>query len=228
MKQNLPQGEEKELIDIGCGTGAFTIYAALKGYNALGLSWDERNQTVARDRALMCKAGTAKFDVQDVRKLDQRNDLINEFDVAICFENIEHIIDDGKLLRDISGCLKPGGKLLMTAPSYDYKPISTGDAGPFNLIEDGGHVRKGYTEEQLSILCKEAGLICESFSFCSGFSSQKITFLLRLISKINHILGWLLTLPLRAIPPVLDPILFRMTEYPGYSICLVVQKKIES
>ena len=38
---------QEALIDIGCGSGAFSIGAALRGYNSLGLSWDERNQQVA-------------------------------------------------------------------------------------------------------------------------------------------------------------------------------------
>ncbi|MBR8827043.1 MAG: hypothetical protein DSM107014_03900 [Gomphosphaeria aponina SAG 52.96 = DSM 107014] len=70
FKQRLPKTENQEkLIDIGCGTGAFTIYGSLMGYNALGLSWDERTQTVAAERALSCKAKTASFEIQDVRRL---------------------------------------------------------------------------------------------------------------------------------------------------------------
>jgi SAM-dependent methyltransferase len=225
LKQNLPMAEiGDKLIDIGCGTGAFTIYASLRGYDALGLSWDERNQTVASERALLCQAQTAMFQIQDVRQLDERVDLINQFDVAICFENIEHIINDTKLMYDIAACLKPGGKLLLTTPNYYYKPISEGDSGPFNLVEDGGHVRRGYTQDRLSELCREVGLIPDSYSFCSGYISQKTTFILRLISKLNPIFAWVATLPLRAIPPILDPILLRISNYPGYSICLVAHK----
>lgn len=121
LKHRLPYVQNAEkFIDIGCGTGAFTIYASLKGYNALGLSWDERNQNVARERAVICKAQSARFEVQDVRQLDERQDLVNQFDIAICFENIEHIINDQKLMTDIAMCLKPGGKLLLTTPNYNY------------------------------------------------------------------------------------------------------------
>jgi len=226
LKQRLPKTQNaKKFIDIGCGTGSFTIYAALRGYDALGLSWDERNQNVARERASICKAHSAKFDIQDVRKLDERKDLINQFDFAICFENIEHIINDRKLICDIAMCLKSGGKLLLTTPSYDYKPISEGDAGPFQLIEDGGHVRKGYTQEQLSQIMLDSGLVPDSFSFCSGFSSQKTTFILRLLSKIHPVFAWILTLPLRIIPPLLDPVLSKIIDYPGYSICLEAHKE---
>jgi SAM-dependent methyltransferase len=225
LKQKLPRAENQEqFIDIGCGTGAFTIYASLMGYNALGLSWDERNQTVAQERAIICKAKTASFEVQDVRRLDERPDLNNRFDVAICFENIEHILDDQKLMNDISRCLKPGGRLLLTTPSEDYIPINEGDAGPFLPIENGGHVRKGYTKERFSQMCSLAELIPDSFSFCSGFLSQKLTFLLRTLSKINPLMAWAFILPLRIIPPLFDPILSKIIIYPGYSICLEAHK----
>ncbi|WP_271253136.1 class I SAM-dependent methyltransferase [Pseudanabaena sp. Chao 1811] len=226
LKERLPKTNNSEkFLDIGCGTGAFTTYASLRGYNALGLSWDERNQNVAKERASLCKANSATFEVQDVRKLDERQDLINQFDVAICFENIEHIIDDQKLMCDIAKCLKRGGKLLLTTPNWDYKPISEGDSGPFLLIENGGHVRKGYTKEKLSELCYIAGLVPDSFSFCSGLVSQKTTFMLRLLSKVNHIFAWGITLPLRIIPPILDPVLSKIVDYPSYSICLEAHKK---
>jgi cyclopropane fatty-acyl-phospholipid synthase-like methyltransferase len=72
------------LLDVGCGTGAFSIGAALRGYRALGLSWDERNQLAAKERATYCKASSAQFEVLDIRELDRRADLVNSFDVVIC------------------------------------------------------------------------------------------------------------------------------------------------
>jgi 2-polyprenyl-3-methyl-5-hydroxy-6-metoxy-1,4-benzoquinol methylase len=225
LKERLPQTSTSEkLIDIGCGTGAFTIGAALRGYEALGLSWDERNQSVASQRALICGAKSAKFEVLDIRKLDQRQDLISQFDVAICLEAIEHILDDCKLMRDVARSLKPGGRLLLTTPNYHYKPITAMDKGPFLAVETGWHVRKGYAEEELRKLCKEAGLIVDSFSFCSGFLSQKNTFFFRVFSKIHPLLGWSFILPLRILPPLLDPIATKLIRWPEFSICLEAHK----
>ncbi len=65
------------LLDVGCGSGAFTIGAARMGYDALGLSWDKRNQTVAAQRAAIAKAQGAHFDVCDVRHLGERADLLS-------------------------------------------------------------------------------------------------------------------------------------------------------
>src|SRR5262245_58070163 len=57
LRQRLPKTRNGDtLIDVGCGTGAFSIGAALRGYECLGLSWDERNQRVAGERARLCGA----------------------------------------------------------------------------------------------------------------------------------------------------------------------------
>ena len=44
LKKYLPKTNNNErLIDIGCGSGSFVTGAALRGYESLGLSWDEIN-----------------------------------------------------------------------------------------------------------------------------------------------------------------------------------------
>ena len=124
LRRRLPRTLNGEkLIDIGCGTGQFTIGAARRGYTALGLSYDEANQAEAKKRAALCKAETADFEVVDVRNLDQRADLIDAFDIAICLETMEHILNDFKLMRDIARCLRPGGRLLLTTPFYHHRPM---------------------------------------------------------------------------------------------------------
>lgn len=226
LKSNLPRvpSGSKRLIDIGCGTGAFTIGTALRGYESLGLSWDERNQRVAAERAAICKAPSAHFEVLDVRKLDTRKDFYDSFDVAVCCENIEHILNDTKLVADISRCLKPGGTLLLTSPSEDYKPLNQMDAGPFLPIENGGHVRKGYTPQRLTELCTGAGLKVIGIGYCSGFLSQKITALQRIVSRVNHLAGWSVILPLRVLPPMFDSVVTPLLRWPGYTITLVASK----
>ena len=214
----------ERLLDVGCGSGAFTIGAALRGYEALGLSWDARNQSVARERAALCKADRASFDELDVRKLDTRVDLRGSFDVVICCENIEHIIDDRKLVRDMSACLKPGGRLLLTTPLLTYRPLGRSDNGPFVQVEDGGHVRRGYNASMLKELCAEAGLIAEAVSGCSGLLSQKLTTMQRELSRLHPALGWASILPLRAAPALLDRGVSKLVSWPDYSICLEAYK----
>jgi len=213
------------LLDVGCGSGAFSIGASLRGYRSLGMSWDERNQKVAKQRASLCKANQASVEIFDVRNLDKRSDLANNFDIVVCVENIEHIMDDAKLMRDISACLKPGGFLLLTAPFNFYRPLSKHDIGPFSRIEDGGHVRRGYTAVMLKELCDQAGLCVDRVESCSGFLSQKITWLQRWVAdSFGTVAGWASILPVRPLPIIFDVLIRRLFRWPDYSICLVAYK----
>ncbi len=225
LKRRLPQTRNGEaLLDVGCGTGAFSIGAALRGYQALGLSWDERNQRLAGERAGACNADSARFEVLDVRNLHERRDLLETFDVAICFEIVEHIMDDRKLIRDIAACLKPGGRLLLTTPYLLYRPITAADKGPFSRVEDGGHVRRGYIRAMLEELCAEAKLVPEGISYCGGLLSQKVTLVLRASSRIHPLLGWAIVLPLRVLPPLFDWLITPLIRWPHFSICLEAYK----
>jgi 2-polyprenyl-3-methyl-5-hydroxy-6-metoxy-1,4-benzoquinol methylase len=87
----------EKFIDVGCEPGASTIGAARRGYEALGLSWDKRNHRIAGRRAARCNGALARFEIQDIRCLHERRELVDAFDVAICFETIEHVLDPDKL-----------------------------------------------------------------------------------------------------------------------------------
>jgi SAM-dependent methyltransferase len=225
LKRRLPRaGKESWLIDIGCGTGAFTIGAAKQGYHALGLSWDERNQCVARLRAIMSETELALFDVLDARSLNTRSDLQGKFDVAVLCEVIEHVINDVKLVQDAANCLRPGGVMLLTTPNANYRAITKEDEGPFLTEETGWHVRKGYRSEDLQKLADCAGLSVEEISFCSGFLSQKITGLLRVLSRVHLTVAWVIVLPLRILPPILDNVVTAILKWPKFSICIVARK----
>jgi 2-polyprenyl-3-methyl-5-hydroxy-6-metoxy-1,4-benzoquinol methylase len=226
LRRRLPKpgGGAMSLIDIGCGTGAFTIGAAKLGYRALGLSWDERNQSVAYQRAKLSGVETATFEVQDVRSLDTRIDLAGSFDVAILCEVIEHVLKDEKLVRDTANCLKPGGLLLLTTPNIDYRPITKSDLGPFLEVETGWHVRKGYSADGLRKLVAAAGLHLEEVSFCTGFVSQKVTGAFRVLSGIHPWIAWIAVLPLRLLPVAFDKLLRLVLKWPEFSICLTARR----
>lgn len=224
LKKRLPivnEVDDLQLLDVGCGSGAFTIGAAKRGYNSIGLSWDERNQKVAMERALLCKADKASFKICDVRDLDKELAFTSSFDFIICTENIEHIINDQKLMIDMQRCLKPGGVLLLTTPNYDMIPMYGESKSIITpVVEDGGHVRVGYTEADLRQLCQNANLIVDEVSYCSGFFSQKLTSLLRRLAKFHYTIAWFTVLPLRILPLVFD----KYINYTKYSICLVAHK----
>ena len=227
LRRRLPRPRPGEtLLDVGCGTGVFSAGAARRGYRVLGLNWDERDQALARRRAEYCGGSEACFEIQDIRFLSSRSDLQEGFSTVICLEVIEHLLDDLGLMRALAGCLRPGGRLLLTTPNLEHRPVSPGDAGPFPAEEDGGHVRKGYNQDALRELCRSAVLEPVAFSYCSGFLSQKITRLKRSLTRVSMAFGWFMVLPLRALPPILDPLLTPVLNWPWYSIGLEARKPV--
>jgi SAM-dependent methyltransferase len=224
VKKRLPRTKDSPaLLDVGCGTGAFTIGAALRGYAAVGLSWDIRNQETATKRATICRVSEISFPVQDVRLLGDRPEHFGNYDVVLCLENIEHINDDLRLMKDMYKCLKPGGMLLLSSPNFFYRSISSGDLGPFLPVETGGHVRRGYSGAMLRELCTEVGFSVEEIGSCGGFLSQKITGLWRALNRFP-ILSFLIMSPLRVLPPLLDGSIRNITGWPDYCICMIAYK----
>lgn len=225
LRRRLPRTANHEcLLDVGCGSGGFTIGAALRGYESVGVSWDERNQRAADERAKIVGAERARFEVLDVRVLEKRTSYSGAFDVVLCLECIEHILDDRKLMADMAACLKPGGRLLLTTPYLYCPPITRQCYGPFAKTEDGTHVRRGYTRAMLEELCVESGLVPEEISYCSGLVAQWVTRLHRRLIAMNSLVGWCLTLPLRILPPLADPVIGRIWPSRQTSICLEAVK----
>jgi len=212
-----------KLLDIGCGSGAITLKAASKGYVTRGLSWSKEDMEKCSRRAKYCSLKNCTFDVFDARNLSDY--CYSEFDVIINTENIEHIINDINLFKDIYSKLRNGGYLLLTTPNFFYNAITINDNGPFNLIEDGRHVRRGYTKTMLEELCEKSGFKVQEITTCSGFLSQKLTYVLRSLERLIGLkMSWLISLPLRIFPIIFDPLIKKITNYEDFSICLVAYK----
>lgn len=225
IKKYLPRfnGQSPKLLDVGCGSGAFTLYAAYQGYKACGLSWDVTNQNKACQRSkVLDLQNYTDFPIFDAR--DLHSFPTKDFDVILCLENAEHIIDDNKLFADLYSLLKPNGYLLFSAPNYFYKPITSGDNGPFSTTEDGWHVRRGYSKSELVHKLTQAGFAIDSISYCSGFISQKVTWSIRVLSRyLPYPIVYLLTYPLRILSIVFGDILLFLP-YPAFSITAVAYK----
>lgn len=220
LRNHLQSGPFRTL-DAGCGSGTFTLYAAKLGNDAVGISFDKRNNSTAQERAKLLGIQNAKFIEWDLRNLSELSNDIGLFDQIICFETIEHIMDDRKLIFEFSRLLNSGGCILLTAP-YKYYNHLFGDK--LSEVEDGGHVRWGYTHEEIKNIFADCDIEIEVQEYISGFIPQRLCNLERILSKFVGRLAWLIVFPLRVFT-WLDKPLTWVLRYPYFSIGVVGIKR---
>jgi SAM-dependent methyltransferase len=75
------------------------------------------------------------------------------FDLVLCTEVLEHIVDDRAALDELRRVLAPGGWLLITVPTPP-------------AVYDPNHVREGYTAELLTEMLNARGLEIVETEFC--------------------------------------------------------------
>ena len=113
------------VADIGCGPGAHAVALARRGYDVVGGDISPRMVEVAAGRA--ARLGVeARFGVLDAGgPLPFEDDALGG---AMAIHVIQHLQDPATFIAEIERCLRPGGHLLITAPSR-----STGALPPQSL-----------------------------------------------------------------------------------------------
>lgn len=211
-------------FDAGCGNGGFSIFSASIGNEVVAASFSIDDQESARRRADILGVKGIDFRVIDLREIDDHQAALGLFDQIICMETIEHVTCDEKLVNSLTAMLKPGGQILLSAPYDQHRPLFTEEREP-SPVEDGSHVRYGYSTERLRELVGAAGLELSGEGFISGVVSQKLTDLMRRLSaRLGLMPAWLIVLPLRPLV-VLDAPLSAVLRYPHLSVALSAVKR---
>jgi SAM-dependent methyltransferase len=223
LRRHLRKGPART-FDAGCGNGGFSIYSARAGNTVAAASFSEREQEDARRRAEVLGVTGIDFRILDLREIEAHRDSFGSFDQIICFETIEHVNDDEGLIRSLAGMLAPGGRLLLSTPFDGHHPLYSEERIP-SPVEDGSHVRYGYSQERLRQIVRDAGLEVVDEGFISGVVSQKLTDLMRrLTERIGVPAAWALLLALRPLV-ILDAPLSRVLRYPYLSVALCGVKR---
>jgi SAM-dependent methyltransferase len=216
LRRHLMRGPARTL-DAGCGSGAFTMYAAKVGNDAVGMSFNEAQVHRAQHRAETLSISNVEFVVGDLRHLDELGSDLGQFDQVLCFETIEHIPDDEKLVRDLAGLLKPGGRILVTTPFEGRRPW-WGD--PEVEEEDGGHVRWGYSHDELRALLGAHGITVVAAESICGCISRLLVNASRMLSGLGYRVAWALVFPLRPLL-IIDRPLTKALRHPFSCIAVV-------
>lgn len=149
------------ILEIGSGIGNITQYFVL----------DNKNITLSDLRENYCALLKEKFPENEVVKIDlvadgfelKYSDYLNTFDSVFALNVIEHIEHDSLAIHNCKKLLKPGGKLVILVPAYQFL------YNEFDLSL--GHFRR-YNKTSLNALVQKSGFsIVKSFYFnCVGIA----------------------------------------------------------
>jgi ubiquinone/menaquinone biosynthesis C-methylase UbiE len=125
----------KTVLDIACGTGYGSRILRDKGKAqqvvGLDISEDAVNYAVSKYKTSGLDFGTA-----DVLNIGFGQDY---FDVAVCFETIEHVKDPKKVIFELLRVLKPNGMLIISSPNRTVtspgKSLTDSPQNPYHLTE---------------------------------------------------------------------------------------------
>ncbi|MBP6389538.1 MAG: class I SAM-dependent methyltransferase [Flavobacteriales bacterium] len=145
-------GNAVHIYDAGAGYGQYSYW--LSGFSK---QWqvtaiDVKEEQVADCNAFFQAIGRpqVKFEVGDVTMFTKPS----AFDLVVCVDVMEHILEDEAALRCYSTSLKPGGMLIISTPS-DQGGSDVHDEGEGSFIEE--HVRDGYNIDDLRAKCLRNG-----------------------------------------------------------------------
>ncbi|MBI5562904.1 MAG: class I SAM-dependent methyltransferase, partial [Deltaproteobacteria bacterium] len=99
------------LLDVGCGTGEFMASARDAGYDVWGIDFVAEKIEAARRRRGLVNAFVMTASELASSLPGKR------FDVATCFEVIEHLEDPAGFIAQIKTLLNPGGYLAISVPN---------------------------------------------------------------------------------------------------------------
>ncbi|MCW3464284.1 class I SAM-dependent methyltransferase [Chitinophaga nivalis] len=100
--------KQGNLLDIGCGTGAFLHYMQTGGWTVTGLEPDENARRNAQDIYQL-----TPLPIEALSTLPPQ-----QYDAITMWHVLEHVHDLHQYLDHIRTLLKPGGALLIAVPNY--------------------------------------------------------------------------------------------------------------
>jgi len=170
-----------ETLDVGCGNGAFSFAAYELGNRVLGVDRNAGNVERCREYATFIGVDPdrCRFELGNIYELDGSE----RFDQVISFEILEHLEHDQEAVAILARLLRPQGVLHASSPYLHRRPYA-GEV--LTDVEDGSHMRLGYTFEQLDHLMRGVGLDPTLHDTAVGPSSRAV---LETINRLEAIGG---------------------------------------
>ncbi len=158
-------GHARRILDVGCGTGDFGRHRPTADVEIHGVDVDVDavRQATQHEIAVRLDVETAPLPYDD-----------SFFDAVLAKDIFEHVLDPGRLAREIHRVLRPGGVVV----------ASVVVARPERVWADYTHVR-GFTRRSAQLLLEDAGFTIEAVWRMGGVPLSNR---LRLVWMVPHLL----------------------------------------
>ncbi len=151
----IPLESNSRILDIGCGSGRHVCEAyRLRQAKVVGADLDFKNLLEARERLRFHDQvgehghGSWHLNVSDIGHLPYDNRV---FDLVICSEVMEHILDEQPAVAEIKRVLKPGCYLALSVPRYQPERICWMLSDEYHQVNQG-HVRIYRKKEIINLI----------------------------------------------------------------------------
>ena len=156
-------GDNIQVLDAGSGFGQYTYFL-----QSLNKSWkvtgvDVKTEQIEDCNSFFGKAGlkNVKFEYADLTTYQPEN----KFDLILCVDVMEHILEDVAVFNNYSKILNDNGLLLISTPS-DMGGSDVHDDEESSFIDE--HVRDGYNMEDIKNKLMNAGFKNADASYSYG------------------------------------------------------------
>jgi len=166
VSTSLPKFQNRQILDVGCGTGA-----NLEMLSQFGVA---QGVDVSDEALEFCRAKGLKVEKGFAEKLPFANE---NFDIVTALDVVEHLDDDVAGLREMHRVLQPNGRALIFVPAFMWL---------WGVQDDISHHRIRYTRKQIVERLQKAGFKIERATYAN------ITFFLpiligRILMKLTGI-----------------------------------------
>ncbi len=123
---SMPYCVGKRVLDCASGPGGGSSHLTRVAKHVLGVEYDKRIVLYGQKRYGSNKCKIVRGDITDLGFTD-------DFDVAVCVDTIEHIVDWKLALRNLSNAVRNGGTIIITTP--ERKNPKGRPSNPYHFFE---------------------------------------------------------------------------------------------
>ncbi len=105
-----------QILEVGCGAGLLCLELAQKAQSVTGIDVSHVVLNFASQVQEIVRAANVTFQHGDAENLAFAHE---RFDLVICSEVLEHLLDPERALAEIQRVVKPGGTVVLTTPSAE-------------------------------------------------------------------------------------------------------------